>query len=776
MFVESSEEMAKVSVIIPVYNVEQYLRECLDSVVNQTLKDIEIICVDDCSKDSSKAIIEEYCVKDSRVKGIYLETTSSALVARKKGVECACGDYVLFLDADDYIEVETCFDLYKKITETGVEILQFNSIIENCANIPESRIKFNKKLLKPYLGKLEEKEVFSGCFFEKRYGITLWNKLFSTKLLKKSFLFIEDEYLPKAQDLYTFFVISYFAKSYLGWDSKCYYHYCFGRGVTGNNLITIDVFNRYCKQSRVVDALVRFSKKLGIYDSVVGVIKKYEQQWMNECVQLWFDKVNENDREKVNVILLENWGDSDLVSVLANKFWFEKDVVAQKMASIKGTKINKKITKIGIYYYHFTMGGVQRVVLELLKLYKNMGYEVVLITDKKGVGSEFVLDDEIEWVTVQDYQGTNRENYNNRRIDWTNIIKKYGLDIILYHGWTSNLLLWDLLTFRINKTPVIVQTHSVFSYSLISYNLDFSILPYVMRMASGVVTLSKVDKLFWSFFNDNVYFIPNPIDQKLLESNRTKAEGNLILWVGRFSKEKQPLETLKILKEVIKVMPDATLWIIGGSNNEKVVNDFEKQVMKYGLEKNVKLLGFQKNVYQYFEKASLNLLTSMYEGFPMVILEAKAHGVPTVMYNMPYLENISIENGVKVCDEPNQVAIEIINLLKDKQSWKQLSTNAINNFNELAMFDYHGAWENVFSGNNLEKDFDEKVLPVLMDTIIRHYKTGWKMNNKVIMGIKGLGTDTVFASVGRIIMLVINCYKENGFLYTLKKCKEKLMN
>ncbi len=95
--------MPKVSVIIPVYNVEAYLRQCLDSVVNQTLKDIEIICVDDGSTDGSAAILKEYATKDERIK-ILTQSNSGAGAARNAGIARATGEWITFCDADDWIE------------------------------------------------------------------------------------------------------------------------------------------------------------------------------------------------------------------------------------------------------------------------------------------------------------------------------------------------------------------------------------------------------------------------------------------------------------------------------------------------------------------------------------------------------------------------------------------------------------------------------------------------------------------------------------------------
>lgn len=92
--------MKKVSVIIPIYNSEKYLKECLDSVINQTYKNIEIICVNDVSTDKSVDIIKSY--KDKRIKLVNLKYNSGVAIARNRGIEESTGDYICFIDSDDY--------------------------------------------------------------------------------------------------------------------------------------------------------------------------------------------------------------------------------------------------------------------------------------------------------------------------------------------------------------------------------------------------------------------------------------------------------------------------------------------------------------------------------------------------------------------------------------------------------------------------------------------------------------------------------------------------
>ncbi len=116
----------KVSVIIPVYSAEAYLRECLNSVVNQTLKEIEIICIDDGSTDSSLSILKEYAQKDPRISVLQQENLHAG-VARNAGIAVAQGDYIHFLDSDDWVDADTYEKLTALITRHGVELLKFCS-------------------------------------------------------------------------------------------------------------------------------------------------------------------------------------------------------------------------------------------------------------------------------------------------------------------------------------------------------------------------------------------------------------------------------------------------------------------------------------------------------------------------------------------------------------------------------------------------------------------------------------------------------------------------
>ena len=123
--------MPKVSVIIPVYNTENFLRKCLDSVCNQTLQDIEIICINDCSTDGSLEILREYAGKDNRIKLIELLENCGAAKARNIRIDIAEGEYLGFVDSDDFIDLDFYDKLYQKAVETSSDVIKSNLSFEN---------------------------------------------------------------------------------------------------------------------------------------------------------------------------------------------------------------------------------------------------------------------------------------------------------------------------------------------------------------------------------------------------------------------------------------------------------------------------------------------------------------------------------------------------------------------------------------------------------------------------------------------------------------------
>lgn len=166
--------MPQISIIIPVYNVEQYLRKCLDSILNQTFQDYEVICVNDGSTDNSLGILNDYASNDKRFI-IISKDNEGVSVARNIGIEKAQGKYIQFVDGDDWLEPE-CLELtYNKIKDSDLDIIYY------CHN----NFKDGKKLF----DNIDEANKFFVDNENKSFIVmiwTCWNKLISRDFLQKN--------------------------------------------------------------------------------------------------------------------------------------------------------------------------------------------------------------------------------------------------------------------------------------------------------------------------------------------------------------------------------------------------------------------------------------------------------------------------------------------------------------------------------------------------------------------------------------------------------------
>ncbi len=196
-----------ISVIIPVYNTEQYLRQCLDSLRMQTYPYYEIIVVDDGSTDNSSVICDQYAQIDKRFKVLH-QSNSGSVIARKTGIEQAKGDFFTFVDADDWLEPDFLQHLYDLH-------LEFKSEISVCAPFGQiSRYMWYKKFCS------NKEQALQILFTDKFFGGYVWNKLYSRHLWEKI------TWAPQSmfEDLYLNFQL-FIKANKIAFSSEKKYHY-----------------------------------------------------------------------------------------------------------------------------------------------------------------------------------------------------------------------------------------------------------------------------------------------------------------------------------------------------------------------------------------------------------------------------------------------------------------------------------------------------------------------------------------------------------------------
>ncbi len=219
----------KVSIIVPVYNVERYLERCMQSLTNQTLKDIEIVLVDDGSPDNCPALCDEYAQKDCRIKVIHKKNEGLGY-ARNSGLEVATGEFIAFVDSDDYVETTMYEELYKEAKTEDLDVIfcnfyfhEKNGEITARKEVDNNESFCTKDAILSYL--LNMIGSSPSCKYDRKYSMSVWHGLYKNKIIQDNIIRFPSERKMISEDI--IFHINYLYESNrIRHINKCFYYYC----------------------------------------------------------------------------------------------------------------------------------------------------------------------------------------------------------------------------------------------------------------------------------------------------------------------------------------------------------------------------------------------------------------------------------------------------------------------------------------------------------------------------------------------------------------------
>lgn len=309
--------MVKVSIIVPIYNVEQYLERCLESLVNQTLKEIQIILVNDGTKDNSGEIAKNYQQKYPE-KIIYLKKENGGLSdARNYGIPYATGEYIAFLDSDDYVELNMYEDMYNLAKKEQSDMVE-------CDFIWEYPNKSKQDIGAIYEGKKEMIE---------KVRVVAWNKLIKRTLLEDAQISFPKGY--RYEDVeFTYKMILYLQK--VSFLKKSCIHYMQRQDSISNsqNERTKEIFD-------ILQHVITFYKEKGVYDqykteleyiytryllcsSLLRMTKIQDKKIKKELLCKTWENLNTNfPNWKKNEILKKRKNGKNLYILTVNKFTYK---------------------------------------------------------------------------------------------------------------------------------------------------------------------------------------------------------------------------------------------------------------------------------------------------------------------------------------------------------------------------------------------------------------------------------------------------------------------
>lgn len=332
----------KISVIIPVYNGGKYLRKCLDSVILQTYKNLEIICVNDGSVDNSAEILKEYKEKDNRIR-VFEQEHSGTAAARNYGMTAASGEYISFVDADDWLLL-SLYDIFARLNkDITADIYNFNaeSFFENAKDI------FTKKLVNIDVWKNQVTEntlhVFQNCSDPFLANLSVCNKIYNAHSLRKNNIrFLENTIFE-----HQLFHIQTFLKSKsIIVSSETFYRYRYSNELSVTNTLDENVFDIF----KIFDKIDEEFKDAGVFQDYKYPILQYKYTQLNEL----FHKIRFSMKKKFfekmkNYLKSVDLNDFDIeICKKLNDFYIYDDIVNNDWIHYSLGKINSAnpLTKV----------------------------------------------------------------------------------------------------------------------------------------------------------------------------------------------------------------------------------------------------------------------------------------------------------------------------------------------------------------------------------------------------------------------------------------------
>ena len=344
------------SIIVPVYNTEKYLRRCLDSLVNQTFKNIEIIIVNDASQGNCKEIIEEYQKKDNRIKYIEHSENKSLLQARKTGNIASTGKYIMYVDSDDEIEISACEEIYKIVSKEDYDIINFGTKV-----ISNDKTKFISWALSTNRFNINS-EFLINEVINQRISHNMWNKVFHRRIIDKLIENISDIQIMNSEDMLQCLIAFYFSKSHKVIQKPLYIYYAdIGLSNKNTNEIDITKYDYLCKSSKI--ALDEFYNFLVKVKSNIAYGFLFSKIYYNQYNYL-FEKIKNNNEEYVKII--EKYFDKSIINQYLH---------LQKYNEIEINELEEINHKLSPYFFYI-------IFIDYKIIIKLFGIRIIIKTKK----------------------------------------------------------------------------------------------------------------------------------------------------------------------------------------------------------------------------------------------------------------------------------------------------------------------------------------------------------------------------------------------------------
>ncbi len=301
----------KFSIIVPIYNVKNYLERCLNTLIGQTYQNIEIILVDDGSTDGSSELVDIFEKKDNRIKTIH-KVNEGLGFARNSGMNVATGDYLFFVDSDDFISINFCEVCAKYLDENNVDILSFDKYDYHNGKVIDNHILPSYQLA---TSQLDIYSIYSKMIYNYNSNLGLnsstWSRVYSMKFILRSKYQFVSERIFISEDFYSDLLFFNKVNSLMVIPYKLYY-YCYNG----------DSLSRSYRKDRIEKILFQYSKSLDLCAQLKypnEISNAINMQTINNilgAIKTIFELNEEKNKKKIIYSIIENNEIRQLISII----------------------------------------------------------------------------------------------------------------------------------------------------------------------------------------------------------------------------------------------------------------------------------------------------------------------------------------------------------------------------------------------------------------------------------------------------------------------------
>ena len=369
----------------------------------------------------------------------------------------------------------------------------------------------------------------------------------------------------------------------------------------------------------------------------------------------------------------------------------EKYIVDIGSKEIRQIKANSSQPTVGIYYSRLYSGGVERVISRLIPLILNKGFKVVLFTHSINE-MDYDVPDDIERCVIH-YDPLMPYLWLEQFYEE---LTKRNIGVLINHAhaaWRSYYL--GFCTKQLG-VRYLVESHTC-KAAIMAKNAMF--FKKIYSLADKLVVLSRADEEYWVNNGLSARYIPNPIEMPNMKIGCNYNNREMI-WVGRIDVgEKNVYDIVSVTKNVAISLPDIKLYVIGGADDESVLSELKRRIVVNGLEDNIEIVGYQKDLHNFYMDAGVMICTSPYEGFPMALAEGMSYGLPVVMYDIEGLELTRDKRGVVCVPQRDSAALadNVVKILENERLRGELSHEALQTIMEIAKTDISTMWQEIIT-------------------------------------------------------------------------------